>query len=58
MVEEKISQELRLKKKKNRQTRNYLLDKTDQNDLLSNKYKKVCLTLNYTEKSGSSFCVY
>ena len=59
MVEENISQEFRLKKKKkNRQTRNYLLDKAGQNDLMSNKHKKVCLTLNHTENSGSSFCVY
>ena len=47
MVEEKISQELRLKNIG--KTRNYFLEEIEQNELISRKHKKVCTTLNYTE---------
>ena len=47
IVEENISQEFRLKNID--ETRNYLLEEIEQNELMSRKYKKVCTTLNYIE---------
>ena len=47
MVEEKISQEFRLKKII--EQRNYFLAEIEQSELMSKKHKKVCTTLNYTE---------
>ena len=31
------------------ETRNYFLNETEQNELMSKKHKKVCITLNYIE---------
>ena len=31
--------------------RNYLIDETNQNELMSNKHKKVCRVLNYMDHS-------
>ena len=45
MLEENINQELRLKNID--ETRNYFLEEIKQNELMSNKQKKVCATLNY-----------
>ena len=45
MVEENISQEFRLKNIK--ETRNYFVEEIKQNELMNNKYKTVCTTLNY-----------
>ena len=47
MSEENISQEFRLKNID--ETRNYLIEETNRNKLLSKKHKKVCTTLNYIE---------
>ena len=47
MVEE-ASLEFRLRKID--ETRNYLLDETKHNDLMSKKYKKTCKYLNYVEQ--------
>ena len=47
MVEEKISQEFRLKNVD--ETRNCFLKEIEENELMSRKHKKVCTTLNYTE---------
>ena len=47
MVEERISQEFRLKNKD--ETKNYLIEEIIQNELMSKKHKKVCTTLNYIE---------
>ena len=47
VAEENISQEFRLKNIDG--TRNYLLEKINQNELISKKYKNVCTTLNYIE---------
>ena len=47
ITEEDISQEFRLKKIK--EINNYLIKEVDQNELLSNKSKKDCTTLNYIE---------
>ena len=47
MIERNISQEFRLKNID--ETRNYFLEETKQNELMSKKYKKVCTTLNYIE---------
>ena len=47
MVEEKISQEFRLKNID--ETRNCFLKEIEENELMSRKHKKVCTTLNYTE---------
>ena len=44
MVEENISQELRLKNID--ETRNYFLEEIKQNELMSKKHKNVCTTLN------------
>ena len=47
MAEEDISQEFRLKNID--ETRNYLIEEIDRNELTSKKHKKVCTTLNYIE---------
>ena len=47
MIEENISQELRLKNID--ETRNYFLEEIEQNELMSNNHKKVCTTLNCIE---------
>ena len=47
MVEENISQEFRLKNID--ETRNYLIEEINRNELMSKKHKKVCTTLNYIE---------
>ena len=47
MVEEIISQEFRLKKID--ETRNYFFEEIKQSELMCNKHKKVCATLNYIE---------
>ena len=44
---EKASLNFRLRKID--ETRNYLLDKTNHNDLMREKYKKRCKHLNYAE---------
>ena len=33
------------------ETRNYLIEETNRNKLMSKKHKKVCTTLNYIEQS-------
>ena len=43
-----MSQELRFKNIDD--TRNYFLEDLKQNELMGRKYKKVCTTLNYTER--------
>ena len=48
MVEEKISQEFRLKSTD--ETRVYLIEEIDWNELMRENYKKVCTTLTYTEQ--------
>ena len=45
MAEKNISQEFRLKNLN--ETRNYLIEEINQNQLISKKHKKVCATLNY-----------
>ena len=47
MVEENISQEFRLKNID--ETRNYLIEEINQNELMSKKHKKVYRVLNYIE---------
>ena len=47
MTEENISQEFRLKNID--ETRNYLIEEINRNELMSKKHKKVCTTLNYIE---------
>ena len=47
MVEENISQEFRMKNID--ETRNYLIEEINRNELISKKHKKVCTTLNYIE---------
>ena len=47
MVEEDISQELRLKNTD--KIKKYFLEEIEQNELISRTHKKVCTTLNYTE---------
>ena len=42
-----MTQEFRLKNID--ETRNYFLNETEQNELMSKKHKKVCITLNYIE---------
>ena len=49
MAEEKISQEFRLKDVDD--TRNYLIEEINQNELMSKKYENICMTLNYIEQS-------
>ena len=48
MAEEDISQEFRLKNIG--KTRNYFNKEVDQNELIINKHKKVCTTLNFIER--------
>ena len=45
MIEENISHEFRPKNLD--ETRNYLIEETNRNELMSKKHKKVCKTLNY-----------
>ena len=47
MAEEKVRQEFRLKNID--ETRNYLIGEINRNKLMSEKYKKVCAALNYSE---------
>ena len=47
MSEENICQEVRLKNID--ETRNYLIEEINQNELLNKKNKKVCRVLNYIE---------
>ena len=47
MAEEITSQEFRLKNID--ETRNYFIEEIDQNELMSQKHRKVCTTLNYIE---------
>ena len=47
MAEENISPEFRLKNKD--ETRKYLIEEINRNELMSKKHKKVCTTLNYIE---------
>ena len=47
MSKENISQEFRLKNIE--ETRNYFIKEIYQNELMSKKHKKVCMTLNYIE---------
>ena len=46
MGRENISQEFRLKNVE--EINNYFIKKIDQNEMMSNKHKKVCTALNYT----------
>ena len=48
MTEENISQEFRLKDID--ETRNYLMEEINQNDLTSKKHKKACPALNYIDR--------
>ena len=45
MAEENINQEFRLKIID--ETRNYLIEGINWNELMSKKHKKICTTLNY-----------
>ena len=47
MAEENVSQEFRLKNTD--ETRNYLIEEINRNELISKRHKKTCTTLNYTE---------
>ena len=47
MSQENISQEFRLKNIN--ETRNYLTEEINQNELMTKKHKKVCTTPNYIE---------
>ena len=47
MAEENISQEFRLKNIY--ETKNYLIEEINRNELMNKKHKKVCTTLNYIE---------
>ena len=47
IAEENISQEFRLKNTD--KTRNNLIEKIKQNELITKKYKKICKILNYTD---------
>ena len=47
MVEENMSQESRLKNIV--KTRNYFVEEIEQNKLMSNKHKKVCVSPNHFE---------
>ena len=44
MSAKKIAQEFRLKNID--ETRNYLIEQIDQNELMSKKYKNICIILN------------
>ena len=48
MAEENISQEFRLKNID--ETRNYLIEEINRNELMSKKHKEVCTTLNYIKR--------
>ena len=54
MTKEDISQEFKFKKKK---LNNYFIKEIDQSELLSNKNKKVCTTLNYIERFAVTICI-
>ena len=45
MAEETVGQEFRIKNIE--ETRNFFIEEIDQNELMSNKHKMVCATLNY-----------
>ena len=47
MADENINQKFRLKYKV--ETRNYLVDEITKNELVSKKYKNVCIALTYFE---------
>ena len=47
MAEENISQEFRLKNID--ETRNYLIEEINRNELMSKKHRKVCTIINYIE---------
>ena len=47
MVVENIGQEFRLKSID--ETRNYLIEEINRNELMRKKHEKVCTTLNYIE---------
>ena len=47
-AEENISQEIRLKNID--ETKNYLIEEINRNELMSKKHKKVCTNLNYIEQ--------
>ena len=47
MAEEDISQEFRLKNID--ETRNYLIEEINRNELMNKKHQKVCTALNYVE---------
>ena len=46
-VEESLSREFKLKTVD--ETRNYLLEEIEQNELMSRKHKKICINLNHME---------
>ena len=48
MAEENISQEFRLKNIN--ETRNYLTEEIDRNEMIIKNHKKICTTLNYIER--------
>ena len=48
-TEKDISQEKKFRLKNIEKTRNYFIKEIDQNELVSNKNKKVCATLYYIE---------
>ena len=48
MAEENISQEFSLKKID--ETKSYLIEEINRNELMSKKHKKICATLNYIEQ--------
>ena len=48
MAEENISQEFSLKKID--ETKSYLIEEINRNELMSKKHKKICTTLNYIEQ--------
>ena len=59
MAEENISQEFRLKNID--ETRSYLIEEINRNELMSKKHKKVCTTLHYIKHSlilGSTITGY
>ena len=49
MYEESIRQEFRLKNRD--ETRNYLIEEIDQNELMCKKHRNVCRVLNYIDHS-------
>ena len=48
MAEENISQDFILKNIE--ETRNYLIEEVNRNELMSKTYKKICTALNYIEQ--------